>query len=56
MKGIEAHRLPDPLDAFFRLAEPGEDFALLDHDQVVVRIEGQRALLVESSLVEVAPG
>ena len=36
-----------------RLAEPGEHLALLHHDQVVVRVQGQRALLVEHGLVEV---
>ena len=32
-----------------------EDLALLHDDQVVVWVEGQRALLVEDSLVEVVP-
>ena len=44
--GIEAHRLPDPVDAFDRLAEPGEQLALLDHDQVVVRVQAEGAPLV----------
>ena len=51
--GIEAHRLPDPLDALFRLPQPGEHLALLDDDQVVVRIEAERAPLVVDRLVVV---
>ena len=51
--GIEAHRLQDPVDALFGLAEPGQDLALLHDDQVVVRIQAQRALLVVQRLVEV---
>jgi hypothetical protein len=56
MVGIEAHRLPDPLDAVFRLAEPGQDLALLDDDEVVVRIEAQRAPLVVDGLRRACPG
>src|SRR5712692_2826442 len=44
--GIEAHRLPDPFYALFGLAEPGQQLALLHHDQVVVGIQAERALLV----------
>ena len=44
--GIEAHRLPDPLDALFRLPQPGEHLALLDDDQVVVRVEAEGPPLV----------
>ena len=51
--GIEAHRLPDPVDALFRLPEPGEHLALLDDDQVVVRIEAQGPPLVVDRLVVV---
>ena len=54
MVGVEAHRLPDPLDPVLGPAEPGEQFALLDQDQVVVRVERQAALLVVGGLVVVA--
>jgi len=44
--GVEAHRLPDSLDALFAPAEPGEHLSLLHHDEIVVRIELERSLLV----------
>src|SRR5262249_42639474 len=52
---VEAHGLPDPLNAFFWLAQPSVQLALLDDDQVVVGIEDDRTLLmVLSSFVVVA--
>ncbi len=36
MEGVEAHGLLDPLDALFGPAQPGQDLALLDDDEVVV--------------------
>ena len=39
MMRIEPHRLPDPLDAFLRPADPGQVFAVLDDDEIVVGIE-----------------
>ena len=53
MIGVEAHRLLDPFDAFFRLANPGQYLALLHDDEVVVWIERQRSLLVVERLVVV---
>ena len=46
MIGIEAHRLLDPVDPLLRLAQPGQYLALLHHDEIVVGIEAERALLV----------
>src|SRR3974377_2433504 len=52
---VEAHCLPNPLNAFFRLAWPSVNTGLLDDDQVVVGIKGDRALLmVLGSFVVVA--
>ena len=48
---IEAHRLPDPVDAFFRPSEPGQKLALLDHDEIVVGVERERPLLMVGGLV-----
>ena len=53
MVGIEPHRLADPLDPFLRPPEPGQHLALLHHDQVAVRIEAQRPLLMVLRLLEV---
>jgi len=39
MIGVEAHRLLDPFNALFRLADPGQLLPLLHHDEVVVWIE-----------------
>src|SRR4029079_1102602 len=46
MMRIEKHRLLDPLDAFLRVSSPGEYLAVLDDDEVVVRVERQRPLLM----------
>ena len=56
--GIELHRPLDPVDALFRPAQPGQELALLHDDQIVVRIEAQRPLLVVHGLVVAgaAPG
>ncbi len=53
MEGIELHRLLDPGHALLGLPDPGENLALLDHDQVVVRIQAERPVLVEHRLVVV---
>lgn len=54
MIGVEAHRLLNPFDALFRLANPGQHLALLHNDEVVVWIERQRPVLVVERLVVVA--
>src|SRR6185312_9081162 len=50
---VEPHGLLDPLDPLLRPAEPGQDFAVLDDDQVIIGIEGERPLLMVESLVVV---
>lgn len=52
MVRIETHRPANPLDPLFRAAEPGQNLALLDDDEVTVRIEAQRPLLMIGRLVE----
>src|SRR5262249_49902330 len=42
---VEAHRLLDPRNAFFRAPEPGQHLALLHHDEIVVGVERKGALL-----------
>ena len=54
MIGVEAHRLLDPFDALVRLTDPGQRLALLHDDEVVVRVERQRPLLVVQRFVIVA--
>ena len=49
---VEPHRLADPFDAFLRPSEPGQQLALLHDDEVAVRIEAERALLMIGRLVE----
>ena len=53
MIGVEAHRLLDRFDALFRLADPGQQLALLHDDEIVVWIECKRPLLVVERLVVV---
>src|ERR1700740_16895 len=53
MIGVEAHRLLDPFDAFFRLPNPGQHLTLLHDNEVVVWIERQRPLLMVERLVVV---
>ena len=48
---VEAHRLPDPVDALLRPPQPGQKLALLHHDQVVVGVERERPLLMVRGLV-----
>ena len=50
---FEAHRLLDPFDAFFRLANPGQHLALLHGNEVIVWIERQCPLLMVERLVVV---
>jgi hypothetical protein len=56
MVRVDAHRLADPLDAFLGPAEPGQDLALLDDDEVVVGTKLERALLMIERLVEAIEG
>ena len=53
MIGVKAHRLLNPLDALFRLTDPGQHLALLHNDEIIVRIERQRPFLVVERLVVV---
>ena len=51
MIGVEPHRAANPLDPLFGAAEPGQKLALLDDNEVAVRIEAQRAFLMIGRLV-----
>ncbi len=53
MIGVEPHSFADPLDAFLRPAQPSQDFSLLDHDKVIVRVETKRPFLMKHGLVMV---
>ena len=53
MIGVERHRLLDPVNTFQRAAGPGQQFALLHHDQIVIGIQLQGPLLVSPRQIEV---
>src|SRR5688572_7908206 len=46
MVRVEPHRLSDPFDAFLGPAYPSHVFAMLDDNEIVVGVEGQRAFLM----------
>ena len=52
MIGIKAHRLFDPGDSLFGLSDPGQYLALLHDDDIVVRVQAERTLLVILTLLE----
>jgi len=53
---VEAHCFPDPLDAFFRSAQPSIQLALLHNDQVIVGIEAECTLLMVFCSLMIAAG
>ena len=46
MIGVEAHRPANPLDPFLGTSEPREELTLLHDNEVAVRIEAKRAILM----------
>ena len=48
---VQPHGFPDPLHAVLGPAQPREQLALLNQDEVVVGIEAKRPLLVILSLL-----
>ena len=50
---VQLHRLANPVGPFLGATEPSQKLALLDHDEIVVRIERESPLLVVASLRQV---
>src|SRR5712692_5046951 len=46
MMRVQSHGLANPLNSLLRAPQPGEKLSHLNHDQVVVGVEGQRPILV----------
>ena len=48
---VQPHGALDPLDAFRRASQPGQQLTLLDDDEIAVRVQAQRTFLMVNRLV-----